>query len=129
MGTRAVYSFSDDRETFHVYKHWDGYPENALQYISFAKDRAWKLPRYEADEFAASFVAANKIGEGDIRLTPHYNKHGDLDYRYEVRCRSNDKDLHVTIYDVGYGGNKDTIKDQGYLRDLLKKYTKTKKRA
>ena len=43
MGTRAVYSFSDDRETFHVYKHWDGYPENALQYISFAKDRAWKL--------------------------------------------------------------------------------------
>ena len=120
MGPRAVYSFSDDRETFHVYKHWDGYPENALQYISFAKDRAWKLPRYEADEFAASFVAANKSGEGDIRLTPLYNKHGDLDYRYEVRCRSNDKDLHVTIYDVGYGGNKDTIKDQGYLDDLLK---------
>ena len=124
MGTRAVYSFSDDRETFHVYKHWDGYPENALQYISFAKDRAWKLPRFEADEFAASFVAANKSEEGDIRLTPHYNKHGDLEYRYEVRCRSNDKDLHVTIYDVGYGGNKDTIKDQGYLDDLLKKYTK-----
>jgi hypothetical protein len=82
------------------------------------------LPRFEADEFAASFVAANKSGEGDIRLTPHYNKHGDLDYRYEVRCRLNDKDLHVVIYDVGYGGNKDTIKDQGYLDDLLKKYTK-----
>ena len=124
MGTRAVYSFSDDRETHHVYKHWDGYPQNALQYISFAKDRAWKLPRFEADEFAASFIAANKSGEGDLRLTTHYNRHGDLDYRYEVRCRSNDKDLHVIIYDVGYGGNKDTIKDQGYLDDLLKKYTK-----
>lgn len=124
MGTRAVYSFSDDRDTHHVYKHWDGYPENALQYISFAKDRAWKLPRYEADEFAASFVAANKSGEGDIRLTSHYDKHGDLDYRYEVRCRSNDKDLHVIIYDVDYNESKYTIVDQGYLDDLLKKYTK-----
>ena len=123
MGTRAVYSFSDDRDTHHVFKHWDGYPENALQFISFAKDRAWKLPRFEADEFAASFVAANKSGEGDIRLTPHYNKHGDLDYRYEVRCRSNDKDLHITIYNVGYG-KPDRLMDQGYLDDLLKKYTK-----
>ena len=123
MGTRAVYSFSDDGETYHVYKHWDGYPQNALQYISFAKDRAWKLPRYEADEFAASFVAANKNGEGDIRLTSHYDKHGDLDYRYEVRCQSNDKDLQVTIYEIGYG-KPDRLMDQGYLDDLLKKYVK-----
>ena len=124
MGTRAVYSFSDDRETFHGYKHWDGYPEGALQYISFAKDRAWKLPRFEADEFAASFVAANKVGEGDIRLTPHYNKHGDLDYRYEVRCRSNDKDLHVIIYQIGFGAENSKVMDQGYLCDLMKKYVK-----
>ena len=122
MGTRAVYSFSDDKETYHVYKHWDGYPQNALQCISFAKDKAWKLPRFEPDEFAASFVAANKHGEGDIRLTQHYNKHGDLDYRYEVRLNGAGI-LHVKIYEIGYG-KPEKLEAAGYLDDLLKHYVK-----
>ena len=124
MGTRAVYSFSDDRDTHHVFKHWDGYPEGALKFISFAKDKAWPLPRYEADEFATAFISANKEASGDLRLTEHWNKHGDLEYRYEVRCRSNDKDLHVIIYQVGFGSENSKIMDQGYLCDLMKKYVK-----
>ena len=124
MGTRAVYTFLDDRGTHHVYKRWDGYPEGALQFISFAKDKAWPLPRYEADEFATAFISANKEASGDLRLTEHWDKHGDLDYRYEVRCRSNDKDLHVIIYQVGFGSENSKVMDQGYLCDLMKKYVK-----
>lgn len=61
MSTRAVYSFfGDDDAPRHVYKHSDGYPTGAVQWIEAALEHAWKLPRYENDEFAAAFVAANK---------------------------------------------------------------------
>ena len=68
MATRAIYTFKDEDTTIHVYKHWDGYPEAALKFIEKAIAMAWALPRFEADEFAASFVAANKEQAGDIRL-------------------------------------------------------------
>lgn len=61
MSTRAVYSFfGDDDAPRHVYKHSDGYPTGACEWIEAALEHAWKLPRYENDEFAAAFVAANK---------------------------------------------------------------------
>jgi hypothetical protein len=62
MSTRALYTFrSDDgTEEYHVYKHSDGYPTGAADAICAALPFAWPLPRYEADEFAAAFVAANK---------------------------------------------------------------------
>lgn len=62
MSTRAVYTFKDsDGSAFHVYKHHDGYPTGAAQWLIAAKALAWPLPRYEADDFAAAFVAANKL--------------------------------------------------------------------
>ena len=66
MSTRACYSFFDSEanggEVYHVYKHSDGYPEGSggLDAIRKATQLAWTLPRFEADEFAAAFVAANK---------------------------------------------------------------------
>jgi hypothetical protein len=62
MSTRAVYSFFDSEgpAAAHVYKHSDGYPSGAIQAIEAALEYAWKLPRYEADEFAAAFAAGNK---------------------------------------------------------------------
>jgi hypothetical protein len=61
MSTRAVYSFLGDNEApRHVYKHSDGYPTGAVEWIEAALDHAWRLPRNENDEFAAAFVAANK---------------------------------------------------------------------
>jgi hypothetical protein len=69
MGTRAVYTFRDNSgEQHHVYKHWDGYPEGAAQWIVNGLKEAWELPRYEADDMAAAFITANKRGGGDIRL-------------------------------------------------------------
>jgi hypothetical protein len=64
MSTRACYRFIDpdpaNPEVVTVYKHSDGYPEGAVCWITRALDHAWRLPRFEADEFAAAFVAANK---------------------------------------------------------------------
>ncbi len=61
MSTRALYTFRDfDGEEHHVYKHHDGYPTGAAEALANALPYAWKLPRYEADEFAAAFVAGNK---------------------------------------------------------------------
>jgi hypothetical protein len=60
MSTRAMYTFRDETGEYHVYKHSDGYPTGAAQWIEAALPFAWTFPRFEADEFAAAFVAANK---------------------------------------------------------------------
>jgi hypothetical protein len=95
MGTRAVYTFIDEDGRHSVYKHWDGYPAGACKFIANARTLAWALPRFEADEFAAAFVAANKKAAGDVRLTSGTEAHGDLAYAYEIRCP--DGRLHVRI--------------------------------
>ena len=103
MSTRAVYTFrdkptwSDEDRDYHVYKHNDGYPEEALKAIINALDYAWPLPRFEADEFSASFIAANKgKGGGDCYLTEGPQAHGDLVYKYVIELK-NDK-LWVTVF-------------------------------
>jgi hypothetical protein len=100
MGTRAVYTFIDEFDRHSVFKHWDGYPRSACQCIVNALALAWPLPRFEADEFAAAFVAANKKGAGDIRLTSGPEVHGDLAFTYETSCQGGR--LHVRINQAGY---------------------------
>lgn len=87
MGTRAVITFRDeDGSKFHVYKHWDGDPTEIVPAIlkTIEKKLAWPLPRFEADEFAAAFIAANKDGSGDIRIAREPEYYGGLAYHYEV---------------------------------------------
>jgi hypothetical protein len=84
MSTRAAYSFKDQNDEFHIYGHCDGYPSGAVDMIQAAIAKGWSWPRFEAGEFAAAFVAANKTGEGEIRIIRHYAHIGDLDYRYEI---------------------------------------------
>ena len=120
MSTRAVYMFKDEQTLpFSVYKHHDGYPSGAMEWISNTAEKAWELPRFEADEFAAAFIAANKEGEGKIRLTRGPEYHGDLDYVYTVSpCESDPKDVYVTIYN----GTGKTCLDEGPLSVLKQKY-------
>ena len=126
MSTRATYQFVDKHSDFTVFKHHDGYPEGGLQWIARALKYAWPLPRFEADEFAASFVAANKPrgGGGDIRLTTSKDVHGDTEYHYVV-TRVDGK-IHVQVNDLILGsGNKDrklNLISEGFLDDLLDKY-------
>jgi hypothetical protein len=102
MGTRAVYTFIDEDGRHSVYKHWDGYPKGACQFIANARELAWPLPRFEADEYAAAFVAANKQEAGNVRLTSGPDAHGDLEYAYEVRGAAGR--IRVSVYKVGYVG-------------------------
>lgn len=101
MSTRAVYTFIDNEDKFHVYKHCDGYPQGAVVFIGAALDRSWGPGRFEAGEAAAAFVAANKTREGDVHLTRHHRRHGDLEYRYEIRARERGPGWQVRVYEVG----------------------------
>lgn len=98
MSTRALYTFKGTEDypgNYNVYKHSDNYPSGAADAIHRALTLAWPLPRYEADEFAASFVAANKRQAGGVRLMPSGNASKvaqknctDIDYRYEISFKT-----------------------------------------
>ena len=96
MGTRAVYTFKDEHDSFSVYKHYDGYPEGegggsgAFGFIKEATKYAWDLPRFDPSDFAAAFIKANKDAGGDVYLTHGPESHGDLSYRYEISRHGND---------------------------------------
>jgi hypothetical protein len=99
MGTRAVLTFKDKYDSFSVYHHYDGYPEHILPSIKDAQEFAWDLPRFEASDFGAAFIAANKQkGGGNIYMTDSYESHGDLEYRYEIEGK--DGKLLVKVYKV-----------------------------
>lgn len=101
MANPALYTFKDKGGEYHVYKHYDGYPTGALGFIAEAKKLAWDLPRFEADEFAAAFIAANKgEGGGGVRLTIG-NAWGqaapsDIEYHYVITCKTGS--LHIEAY-------------------------------
>jgi len=109
MSTRACYTFSDQSGDVHVYKHHDGYPYckfpqgegGGLVWINDAKKFAWPLPRFEADEFSAAFVVANKSVNGDVRLinTPDPWDFSS-EYWYKVSCV--DGELFVAIFSVDW---------------------------
>lgn len=102
MSTRAIYTFVEDGAAYHVYKHHDGYPSGATTAIRNALLYAWPLPRFEADEFAAAFVAGNKDGAkpgapdqyrgGGVRLLQSGGwkevAPGDIEYRYEIGLKT-----------------------------------------
>ena len=115
MGTRAIYIFEDEHEEVHVYKHYDNYPQGAVDFIENAKEFAWDLPRFEADEFAASFVAANKDRKGGgIRLVNASFKDRDemleandwCDYYYVI-SKHNSQDLWIEIWESQYMSSRD----------------------
>lgn len=72
---------------------------------------SWNLPRFEADEFSASFIAANKKGGGDVRSM--HKLEGDetnmiaslretwIEYLYAISCKDNK--LHVKAIDIQEG--------------------------
>lgn len=104
MSTRAMYTFKDEHQTIHVFKHHDGYPEGGISWIANARPYAWDFPRFEADEFAGAFVHANKEGPGGIRLC-HGKNHaweyfGDCEYWYQI---SHDgKNLIVEVFETNW---------------------------
>lgn len=84
MATRAIYSFKDEVGTFHVYKHWDGYPQGAYLFIRKALGFAFDDGQtFEAAEFAAAFIRANKTSKGDVCIAS-VDEGEDIAYFYEI---------------------------------------------
>jgi hypothetical protein len=122
MSTRAVYTFKDAYDTSHVYKHHDGYPSGGLEFIALATIYAWPLPRFEAKEFGAAFIRANKDEAGGVYLTSSYKNHGDLEYRYQIT--SMNKTLYIEIFKKDYNDDDYSWKryDDGRLEELCLKH-------
>lgn len=125
MSTRATYQFKDDMSDFTVYKHYDGYPEAAISFIENSKKVAWPLPRFEASDFAAAFIAGNKESGGDVYLTTNREAHGDTEYHYIITHYGKEKDVWVEIqenHEYGEDPNWKTT-DKGRLGELVAKYS------
>lgn len=111
MGTRAIYIFESANEEVAVYKHYDNYPQGAVDFIEKAKAYAWAFPRFEADEFAAAFVAANKNRKGgEVRLVSYIYEdrhalmedYGWNDYYYVISYEPHHKDLWIEVWQLRY---------------------------
>jgi hypothetical protein len=122
MSTRAVYTFKDSHESHSVYKHHDGYPEGAAEWISRAIPLSWGGNRFEAADFGAAFVAANKTGGGSVYLTKNHQAHGDLSYRYEISFK--DGAIHVQAYQRSYA-DVGVAKYKKIFSGSLERFTKT----
>lgn len=124
MSTRALFTFSDSDKNwgilteFHVYKHFDGYPSGAYEAIEKSLEYAWDLARFEAADFSAAFIAANKkLGGGGIYLSS--NSHGNLGYCYEISNHLDGSGIYIKCFKV-----EDEYKELIFSGDLsqFKKY-------
>jgi hypothetical protein len=108
MSTRAIYTFLDGVKQHNVYVHHDGYAAGAAIKIRRATQLAWPLLRFEADEFAAAFVAANKARPGDVRLLKSGGAKNvapdDIEFRYEIFTKGGA--LMVRAFATNYWGDE-----------------------
>lgn len=111
MSTRGIYTFKGFGETHHVYKHYDNYPTGAAGFLEAALTKAWALPRYEPDEFACAFIAANKTGGGDLRLARSRTSAADVEFGYTIspvgKPNGGDRGiLHIRVVATNYWDGK-----------------------
>ena len=126
MSTRAIYTFKGFGETYHVFKHHDGYPSGAAGFLEATLTKAWDLPRYEPDEFACAFIAANKTGSGDLRLARSRTSEADVEFGYTIspvgKPNGGDRGfLHIRVVATDYwdGKRKETLIWQGGLMTFI----------
>lgn len=107
MSTRAIYTFKGFGETYHVFKHHDGYLSGAAVALENAIQLAWRLPRYEPDEFAAAFVSGNKQSPGGVRLAKSQTAFCDVEYAYVIEPdKKMPNVLKVTAYSANFWDGK-----------------------
>ncbi len=100
MSTRATITVADDRDSFDIYQHHDGYPDGPhglVRHIAMARRLAWDLPRFEAADFAAAIIAVLKDRGGSTYLTKEAQAHGDRDFHYRVTPLREDMTTRVML--------------------------------
>jgi hypothetical protein len=116
MSTRATYTFKGTSEydhDMHIYKHHDGYPKGGLNFIHNALQGPRAFNRYQdaqltRDQAVLNFFICNNYES--ISFTSHYESHGDLEYRYEIKKTGKDQtnlnNWTIKVYKLDYGPDK-----------------------
>ena len=111
MSTRAVYTFISKSDwglkEVHIYKHHDGYPTGAIEFIDNATRGCSCSDISQRDLLVANFIIENR-SESPIEITSHWKHHGDLEYRYEIF-----EDLQIKIFKRSFDG-EDWIERSDY---------------
>ncbi len=91
MSTRATYCFVDfpGIASQHLYHHYDGYLSGAAEHLMNAAKRCWVSPTGLLEGF--------KKAVSDEVIDQH-ERHGDTDYRYDIRWDAAAKNAHVTAW-------------------------------
>lgn len=123
MSTRAVYSFVNKGQVpVHVYKHCDGNPIGAAQFIAnIVKDNDGDNVDLTNQQLATLFITQNQGEYSTPELTTNYRDHGDIEYRYEITHNETTEGICVRAYTfVDTTGNR-TIRSHGF-ETLLGEY-------
>lgn len=139
MSTRAVYTFKNisewDNSEVHIYKHHDGYPMGGLTWIKQAylyyRENHETLKHLEnRDALVTSFLLSINKGEryGGCSITEHHEKHGDLEYRYEISTLKNFKDspiatnVEIRIYLTAFWEGDEELIFRGNLAEAIAEF-------
>jgi len=96
MSTRAIISVFDEIDGFNIYLHWDAIPELVLPSIEKATEYAWKLPRFQAWDFATALIKVLKKRAWWVYLISSTEKIFEADYFYKVSKKNGDLKIEVT---------------------------------
>ena len=97
MSARSTITISDQYDTFHIYRHGDGYPSAVLPDLAEALTFAWPLPRYEAGDVTAAIVRGFKTGGGNVYFTSDASAHWDREYHYDILGVTEEPKLDVNV--------------------------------
>ena len=128
MSTRAAITIADDKDSFDIYQHHDGYPDGPfglVRHIAMARRLAWDAPRFEAGDFAAAVIGVLKDRGGSTYLTQDADAHGDRAFHYRIEPVREDTQTRVMLtitrpsYERGQG---DVEIFAGSIQDAVAKF-------
>ena len=104
MGTRAVYTWKrPNYETYHIYHHWDGYPEGAAHLLDQCVN-------------PEQFIRKNE----KACLTVSPDRHGDLSYWYEISSTKYGK--FISCWKRNELGQKDVVFEDKDYEEFIQSY-------
>ena len=131
MATRATITVADDHDSFDIYQHYDGYPDGPdglVRRLAKAPRMAWKLPRFEAMDFAAAVISVLKEGGGTTYLTKDVNLHSDRAFHYKITPLRDGVSTRVGLCITQTGWSPDTpdkVLFDGDIADAVQQFDAT----
>lgn len=119
MTAPAIISVTDAQGEWNVYLASDGTPLPALEGLRRALGKTWALPRFDAADFAAAYVAANKQSGGDmwfINRATSWKTHcpPGIEWRYIVSVRHGNIHVVVCLVEIDAGHDKHKFRADRY---------------